>query len=66
MDERIFRPEPMRLRAAVLRLPLEARFNYHDAKNILFLNFEQLEVKRPEDIAAIRAQVCRICDAAGP
>ncbi|KWR88407.1 acyl CoA:acetate/3-ketoacid CoA transferase [Cupriavidus sp. IDO] len=65
MDERIFRPEPMGLRADVLRLPLAARFNYDDAKNILFLNFEQLEVKRPEDIAAIRAQVCRICEPLG-
>ncbi|KJK18121.1 CoA-transferase [Burkholderiaceae bacterium 16] len=65
MDERLFRPEPMGLRADVLRLPLEARLNYDGAKNILFLNFEQLEVKRPEDIAAIRTQVCRICEPLG-
>ncbi|WER48804.1 acyl CoA:acetate/3-ketoacid CoA transferase [Cupriavidus sp. WKF15] len=65
MDARIFSPEPMGLRADVLRLPLAARVNYDDEKNILFLNFEQLEVKRAEDIAAIRAQVCRVCEPLG-
>ncbi|MEX3635119.1 acyl CoA:acetate/3-ketoacid CoA transferase [Paraburkholderia sp. BR14320] len=62
MDERIFLPEPMGLRSNVLRLPLEARFIYDDDKNIMFLNFSRLEVKRPDDIAAIRTQVCRICE----
>ncbi|MGF6653207.1 propionate CoA-transferase [Paraburkholderia youngii] len=62
MDERIFLPEPMGLRSNVLRLPLEARFIYDDDKNIMFLNFSRLEVKRPDDIAAIRAQVCRVCE----
>ncbi|SDR59192.1 acyl CoA:acetate/3-ketoacid CoA transferase [Paraburkholderia tuberum] len=62
MDERIFLPEPMGLRSNVLRLPLEARFIYDDDKNIMFLNFARLEVKRPDDIAAIRAQVCRVCE----
>ncbi|WP_233858778.1 acyl CoA:acetate/3-ketoacid CoA transferase [Paraburkholderia sp. HD33-4] len=62
MDERIFLPEPMGLRSNVLRLPLEARFIYDDDKNIIFLNFSRLEVKRPDDIAAIRAQVCRVCE----
>ncbi len=65
MDARIFSPEPMGLRADVLRLPLEARVNYDEEKNILFLNFEQLEVKCPGDIAAIRAQVCRVCEPLG-
>ncbi|WP_454751957.1 acyl CoA:acetate/3-ketoacid CoA transferase [Cupriavidus necator] len=65
MDERIFRPEPMGLRADVLRLPLEARFNYDEEKNILFLNFEQLEVKRQEDVEAIRTEVIRICEPLG-
>ncbi|WP_042885634.1 acyl CoA:acetate/3-ketoacid CoA transferase [Cupriavidus necator] len=65
MDERIFRPEPMGLRADVLRLPLEARFNYDEEKNILFLNFEQLEVKRQEDVEAIRKEVIRICEPLG-
>lgn len=65
MDARIFRPEPMGLRADVLRLPLEARFNYDEEKNILFLNFEQLEVKRQEDVEAIRKEVIRICEPLG-
>lgn len=65
MDERIFRPEPMGLRADVLRLPLEARLNYDEEKNILFLNFEQLEVKRQEDVEAIRKAVIGICEPLG-
>lgn len=65
MDERIFRPEPMGLRADLLRVPLESRFNYDDAMNVLFINFEQLEVKRVEDVAAIRASVWRICEPLG-
>jgi propionate CoA-transferase len=65
MDARIFSPEPMGLRTDVLRLPLEARVDYDPDKNILFLNFEQLEVKRAEDIAAIRTQVCRVCEPLG-
>lgn len=55
----------MGLRADVLRLPLEARFNYDEEKNILFLNFEELEVKRQEDIEAIRNEVIRICEPLG-
>jgi propionate CoA-transferase len=62
MDERIFLPEPMGLRPDVLRLPLEARFIYDDGKNIMFLNFARLEVKRPDDVEAIRAQVRRVCE----
>ncbi|MEX3898404.1 acyl CoA:acetate/3-ketoacid CoA transferase [Paraburkholderia sp. BR10954] len=62
MDERIFLPEPMGLRSNILRLPLEARFIYDDDKNIMFLNFSRLEVKRPDDIAAIRTQVCSVCE----
>ena len=43
MDTRLFKSEPMGLREDLLRMPFEARFNYDDEHNILFLNFENLE-----------------------
>ena len=45
MDPRIFRPEPMGLREEMLQLPLDLRFSYDEAHNILFLNFAELVVK---------------------
>jgi propionate CoA-transferase len=65
MDARIFRPEPMGLRDDLLRLPFEARFTYHADQNILFLNFEKLEVKTPEMVEAIRQKVREICEPLG-
>jgi propionate CoA-transferase len=61
MDARLFRPSPMGLREDMLRLPLEARFKLDEEQNILFLNFENLEVKRAEQVAAIREQIRSIC-----
>jgi propionate CoA-transferase len=45
MDPRIFRAESMGLREEILQMPFDARFNYDDAHNILFLNFSELAVK---------------------
>ena len=57
MDERIFRPAPMGLRAGMLGLRLEERFSLDLAQNMFFINFEGLEVASLEDIEAIRAEV---------
>jgi propionate CoA-transferase len=65
MDERIFRPEPMGLREDILRLPFDARFKYDEQKNMLFLNFEKLEVKTLEMVEAIRSKVRAICEPLG-
>jgi propionate CoA-transferase len=65
MDERIFRPEPMGLRQDLLRLPFDARFKYDDEQNILFLNFEQLEVRTPVAVDAIGGKVRAICEPLG-
>jgi propionate CoA-transferase len=65
MDERIFRAEPMGLRDDLLSLPFDARFTYHPEQNILFLNFEKLEVKTPEMVEAIRQKVRSICEPIG-
>jgi len=65
MDERIFRAEPMGLRDDMLRLPLDARFRYDDEQNILFINFEKLEVKTLEMVDAMREKVREICEPLG-
>jgi propionate CoA-transferase len=53
MDSRIFRPEPMNLKDDLLRVPLEERLVYDPESNTFFVNFEGLEIKRPEEIDAI-------------
>lgn len=65
MDARIFRDEPMGLREDLLRLPFDLRFNYDDTKNVLFLNFEKLEVKTPATVQAIRDKVQALCEPLG-
>jgi propionate CoA-transferase len=57
MDERIFRPAPMGLRGAIVRLSFNERFSYDAAQNIIFINFEGHEISSLEDVEAIRAEV---------
>jgi len=57
MDPRIFRDEPMKLRAQMLALPLAERLSYDVAKNILFINFEGLDIRSQADIEAVRRAV---------
>jgi propionate CoA-transferase len=59
MDRRIFRPDPMGLREDMLRLPLDARFNYDQERNILYLNFEDLQVKSMKTIEDVLAKIRR-------
>ena len=62
MDPRIFANEPMDLRQRLVGLPFAARFAYDAGRNVLYLNFERLEIKTPQAIEAIRAQVAAICE----
>ncbi|HOM15061.1 MAG TPA: CoA-transferase, partial [Rubrivivax sp.] len=55
MDERIFRPEPMRLREGMLRLPLAQRFDFDAEQGVFFANFEGLTVRTEADVDQIRA-----------
>ena len=57
MDARIFSDEPMNLRPDLLEIPLPERLSYEAASNILFLNFEGLNVRTESDIERIRATV---------
>ena len=59
MDERIFRIEPMGLRRALLRLPVEQRFTYDAEEDLFFVNLENYEIKTLADAEAIRQQVER-------
>jgi acyl CoA:acetate/3-ketoacid CoA transferase len=65
MDRRIFRSDPMGLREDMLRLPLDARFTYDDERNILYLNFEDLQVKSMEVIEDVVAKIREICGPLG-
>jgi len=57
MDPRIFKPEPMTLRTDMLALPMDRRFNYDANQNILFLNFEGLNIRSKEQVEQIRTLV---------
>jgi propionate CoA-transferase len=53
MDARIFRPEAMRLRDDLLKIPLDQRFTYDPQQNLFFVNFERFAVHNRADIRAI-------------
>lgn len=65
MDSRIFRQEPMKLRAEMLEIPLADRLWYDPAKNILFLNFEGLSIRSQGDIERVRQAVVTKLDPIG-
>ena len=65
MDPRLFLPEPMDLRARMLDLDLTDRLAYDAERNILFVNFEGLHVRREADVAAIRAAIEETCKGIG-
>jgi propionate CoA-transferase len=57
MDGSIFAKEPMGLRERLLAVPLARRFSYDRQQEVLFINFERLEVRTLQDVEAIRAMV---------
>ena len=59
MDEQIFEPGPMSLRSKLLTVPFASRFSYEPGLNMLFINFEQLEIATERDVERIRAEVER-------
>ena len=61
MDRRIFRPEFMNLKEVLFDLNLDDRLSYDPARNILFLNFSNLHVRRTQDITAIQTAVEAKC-----
>ena len=65
MDPRLFHLEPVGLRDCILDLDLTDRLAYDPERNILFLNFEGLHVRRLEDVTAIREAVVTLCSQIG-
>ena len=57
MDESIFEPEAMNLRDRLLRQPLSSRLSYDPKLNMLFVDFERIEVKTERDVRDIRRAV---------
>jgi propionate CoA-transferase len=53
MDERIFRPDAMALRAELTSLALAERFRFHPEQGVFYVDFSRLRVKRAEDVVAI-------------
>jgi propionate CoA-transferase len=65
MDARLFRAEPMNLRAMLLDPDLPRRIHYDALQHTLFLNFQHLHVRSAEEIEAIRRAVHAQCEAIG-
>jgi len=65
MDTRIFQPEPMGLLESVLSLRLEERISYDADREILFLNFEGMNVRSLDDVQQIQSAVERRCNEIG-
>lgn len=65
MDSRIFRAEPMGLRDEILQLPLDVRFSYDEAHNILFLNFAELAIKETAIIEKCKERIRGIVEPLG-
>ena len=61
MDARLFRPEPMEIRRALLHLDLPDRIALDAGRRRLFINFEKMRVRTPQEIDRIRQEVERIC-----
>ncbi len=60
MDERIFKPEPMGLKADLLTVSLEDRLKYNAEDNLFFVNLEGYAVKTIEDVRDVERAVTGI------
>ena len=65
MDERIFRPVPMNLKADLLTLTLDERLTYDPAENLFFVNFEGYAIQTLQDVQAVKEAVERIVSPLG-
>ena len=57
MEDAIFDAGPMSLRDRMLAIPLDKRFSYDAGSNVLYINFERLNVRTDRDVERIRAEV---------
>jgi propionate CoA-transferase len=61
MDLEIFRPEPMGLDRSLFDLGLERRISFDPDRDTLFLNFEGMRVRTPQDVERVRDAVGARC-----
>ena len=59
MEAAIFRDGKMGLRERMLAIPLSRRFAFAAEQDVFFINFERLDIRTPQDIADVRADVER-------
>ncbi|MED5618913.1 acyl CoA:acetate/3-ketoacid CoA transferase [Ideonella sp. BN130291] len=59
MDTQLFAEGPMGLRARLLMRPLPERLAYNAEQRTLFINFERLAIRTPDDVQAVRHEVER-------
>jgi propionate CoA-transferase len=57
MEAGLFEEGPMGLRARLLLLPLAERFTYDAEQRTLFVNFEHLSIRTPDDVEAVRREI---------
>lgn len=57
MDPALFRPEPMGMIRKLLRLDIDSRISFDAERDILFLDFSGLVVRRREDVERIQSAV---------
>ncbi len=65
MDARIFQPAVMELEQTLLDIGFAQRLSYDPERNVLFLNFEGLQVRTIEDVERVRTAVEGRCRAIG-
>jgi propionate CoA-transferase len=61
MDSRIFRSEPMGLKAMLADRPLASRFEFDRQRELLFINFAGLALRSEDDLRAIAGTVESVC-----
>ncbi|HEY1333599.1 MAG TPA: hypothetical protein VGF31_05015, partial [Myxococcaceae bacterium] len=65
MDARIFRTEPMGLRALLEERPIASRFELDSERDLLFINFAGLAIRGEQDLEEIAAAVEKVCGPLG-
>lgn len=61
MDARIFQAAVMELERTLLDIGFQQRLSYDSERNVLFLNFEGLQVRTEDDVDRVRAAVESRC-----
>jgi propionate CoA-transferase len=65
MDQRIFKAEPMGLKADLMTVSLSERLTYDPQENFFFVNFEGYSITTREDIREVKTMVEKILSPAG-